>query len=483
MAPPPEGAAAQDLERALVVDLDGTLLRTDLLHECFWRLAGRRPFHAFRLALTHLGDRAALKVALAEAAEPNAEAPPVNEAVAGLLRDAKAQGRPVLVATAAEQALAEAIVARVAPGVEVLGTTPGRNLKGVAKAAALVERYGAGGFDYVGDSAADLSIWPQAARAIAVRPSARIARVLAGRSGGFEIIEEGPRASALWRALRPHQWVKNVLVFGPALAAHDLSAKTLALGLLAFVAFSLCASAIYVINDLLDLEADRRHPTKRARPFASGAAPIQLAGPLSLGLLAAAFLLAAFAGGAFFACLAAYLVATTAYSARLKRELFADAVTLGGLYTLRVIAGAAATGIVLSPWLLACSGFGFLALAIVKRQTELRRGLAQGLDAAAGRAYTAEHLPMLAALGAASAFAAVVVFALYVNTAAAQGLYSAPEALWAVCPLLIYWLGRMLLLADRGEIDDDPIVFALEDKVSLGVGAAVTLCFLAASTL
>lgn len=478
-----EGVADCDAPIALVADLDGTLLRTDLLYESFFSAAAAHPVKALRLALENIHDRAKLKRALAAAADIDLEVLPVNRDVAARVNEAHAAGRPVLIATAADQTLAKSVVEKIAPGVEVMGTTPERNLKGEAKAAALVERFGERGFDYIGDSEADLAIWAKANKAVAVSPNAGTRARLHRQDEDVEILTGGPCPKALWRALRPHQWVKNILVFAPLIAAHDFSAPTLALGLLAFVAFSFCASAVYVLNDLLDLSADRRHPTKCARPFACGDAPIMLAGPLALGLLTLSFLLAILAGPAFLASLACYLAAATTYSVWLKRALFADAVMLGGLYTLRVIAGGLATGIVLSPWLLACSGFAFLALAIVKRQTELRRGLTRGETDTKGRAYSADHLPMLGSLGASSAFASVVVLALYINSADSQLIYSAPVALWAIIPLLIYWLGRMLLLADRGEIDDDPIVFALKDRISVFLGGAVLLCFVAASTL
>ncbi len=485
MAPTKEsgGQTENVAATALVADLDGTLLRTDLLYESFFSAAAARPLTALRLAFEHLHDRARLKIALAGAANIDVAVLPVNQDVAARISDANVAGRPVLVATASEETLARTVVERVAPGVEVMGTTPDRNLKGEAKAQALIERYGERGFDYIGDSEADLSVWAKSNKAIAVSPNAGTRANLEKMGGNVEFLSGGPRPGALWKALRPHQWVKNTLIFAPLIAAHDFSAATLGLSLLAFVAFSLCASAIYILNDLLDLSADRRHPTKRRRPFASGDAPITLAAPLALGLLTLAFILALTAGPAFLACLACYLVATTAYSAWLKRALFADAVMLGGLYTLRVVAGGAATGIVLSPWLLACSGFAFLALAIVKRQTELRRGLARGETDTKGRAYSAAHLPMLGSLGAASAFATIVVLALYANSEDAAAIYSAPWALWIIFPLLIYWLGRMLLLADQGEIDDDPIVFALKDRASIFLGGVVLLSFIAASTL
>jgi 4-hydroxybenzoate polyprenyltransferase len=283
--------------------------------------------------------------------------------------------------------------------------------------------------------------------------------------------------------LRPHHWAKNLLVFLPAFAAHDFSGETLRQSLLAFLALSLCASAGYFINDLIDLANDRNHPVKRLRPVASGRIPGVAAGIAAGLLLAAGLAFAAAANAALLAVVAFYFVLSLTYTLLLKRRTFLDVVTLGLLYTLRIFAGAAATSIPVSPWLLAFSLFLFLSLAIVKRHVELNNALKRGQDAALGRNYAVGDLPILAGLAAASAYSAVVVLALYVNSAAVEAQYSRPELLWIVCVVLVYWLGRLLLLANRGQIDEDPIVFAFTDRVSLTAGAIVAAAAVAAALL
>jgi 4-hydroxybenzoate polyprenyltransferase len=276
------------------------------------------------------------------------------------------------------------------------------------------------------------------------------------------------------RSLRPHQWLKNILIFLPAIAAHDLSAQTWLSAILAFIAFSLVASAVYILNDLLDLSADRDHPHKRTRPLASGDVPLAhgtLMVPVLL-LLGAAFALAV-GSWEFLAIMLAYCIATTAYSLTLKRKLILDICTLAVLYTVRIFAGSVATGIPLSVWLLAFSIFFFLGLAAVKRQAELVDGLAKGREQAARRAYHVDDLPIVAMMAIASGYVSVLVLALYISTPTVQSLYSHPSLLWGVCLVLLYWISRMVMIAHRGNMDDDPIVFAVRDKVSRICGVLI----------
>ena len=282
------------------------------------------------------------------------------------------------------------------------------------------------------------------------------------------------------RALRPHQWVKNLLVFAPLVAAHETrpGPYLVVAGLCA--ALTACAAGTYVLNDLLDLPYDRRHPGRRHRPLAAGAVRLLPAGGLAAALaasgLAAAFWLSVPAGR----WVLLYLAVTVVYSLALKRKLFADVIALAVLFTLRVLAGGAAAAVPLSPWFLAFSVFVFLALAVAKRQSELQALRAADLSAAGGRAYRAEDLAVLAALGAASSFAAVVVLTLYVSSPAVSERYAQPDFLWLVCLLLLYWLGRTMLLANRGDVGDDPVVFALRDRTSWLVGGGMLTLFAAA---
>lgn len=280
--------------------------------------------------------------------------------------------------------------------------------------------------------------------------------------------------------LRPLQWVKNLLVFAPLAAAHETRPEIYLTAAGVFAALSACASGTYVLNDLVDLPYDRRHGTKRRRPLAAGAVQARPAGILAAvlvaGSLAAAFRLSAAAG----LCVLLYLAATVAYSLALKRRSFIDVVTLAGLLTIRVVAGGATASIALSPWFLGFCMFLFLALAIVKRQRELYAMVEAGRDTAAGRAYCKEDLPVLAALATASGFASVVVLALYISSPAVNDLYARPEFLWLICLLLIYWLGRLMLLAGRGTIDDDPVAFTVRDRASWLTAAGIAAGFTAA---
>ena len=268
------------------------------------------------------------------------------------------------------------------------------------------------------------------------------------------------------KALRPHQWMKNVLVFTPLIAAHIAEAQAFGLAFVAFLAFCACASGSYLLNDVLDLPHDRQHETKRERPLASGRISLGAAIGLGFILILSGLAIAAAVSASLLGAIAAYLIVTGAYSLYLKRKTFIDVVALASLYTIRVLAGAAAVSIPVSPWFLAFSIFFFLALAIVKRLREVF-GLRQAQqEKSSGRAYMAEDLPVLASLAGASSFASVVVLALYINGPEVGESYTRPEFLWLICPLAIYWLGRVVLLANRGVVDDDPVVFALRDRVS-----------------
>ena len=457
----------------LVVDVDGTLVGGDLLMEGAARLIAASPLSLLALPFWLLGGRAALKRRIARAAPLPPSTLVLNPAVLDEIATARAAGREVWLASASD-ALAVAPLAEAVGAAGCLASDGRTNLAGRAKAAALVERFGEGGFDYVGNERRDLAVWRRARRAIGVDLPARLvpavraldeeARFLPGLGGG---------PLDCFRALRPHQWVKNTLVFVPLVAAHETQAGPYLAAAGVFAALSACASGAYLLNDLLDLPHDRGHASKRHRPFAAGKAPLLpmtiLGVVLMAGGLALAFGLSAGAG----LCVLLYLIVTLAYSLSLKRKLFADVVTLGVLYMVRVIAGGVAVPVTLSPWFLAFFMFAFLSLAVVKRQRELHALHESGRPTAGGRAYFAGDLPAIAALGAASAFASVVVLALYIRSPEVRELYARPEFLWLICPLLIHWLGRMTLLANRGAVDDDPVVFAMRDRASWLTGLGV----------
>lgn len=494
---PEETRAAQ--APVLVVDMDGTLLRTDTLHEALFETVSDTPARLPAMVGWLAGGKAAFKRRLADLHIADPAALPVNEAVVAHVRAARAEGRRVVLVSAADRRQVAAVAEAVGLFDEAHGTDPaeGPNLSGAAKARFLTARYGAGGFDYMGDSRADLPVWAAARRAITVGagPALRAAAEAAepdgaGRTGPARdrVAHIAPPAAATERlkararALRPHQWLKNVLVFMPALAAHAPGALWPAA--LAFVCFSLTASSVYLLNDLLDLRADRAHPRKRTRPFAAGTLALAEGAVLAPLLLVAALALAALTLPlAFLGVLGLYYAATLAYSITLKRRLIIDIWVLAGLYTVRILAGAAATGLVLSPWMLGFSMFLFLALAAVKRQAELVDQQAAGGSGASGRAYRVEDLPIIAGMAIAGGYVAVLVFALYLNSADVQELYARPVVLWGVCPILLYWISRMVMITHRGGMTDDPLVFAARDRVSWAVVALSAGTILAAGPL
>jgi 4-hydroxybenzoate polyprenyltransferase len=475
VAPPP---SADDQSRPLCVDLDGTLIASDTLVESAIRTAARGPVHMVGLCRSLGKGRAQLKSYAADYGIPDVTVLPYREDVLAALRHAKGEGRRLVLVTAADHRIADAVAAHLDLFDDVLATRDGNNLKGDAKAAALVERFGEGGFDYVGDSRSDLPVWAKAKEAWVVEDgiagSAVYASLKKEPARRFPVTKPGLRA---WiSGARLYQWVKNVLVFVPIVASGAMfSPEAIFLGIIAFVCFGLFASGTYMLNDLTDLDSDRHHPRKRRRAFASGRiAPVKgaVVGP---GLMALALVLAAVTEPLLAAVLLIYGVLTISYTFYLKTRPLVDVYALAALYCVRIVGGAAATGIVPSIWLLSFSSFLFLALALLKRFNELsqvgaksgRRGYQEG-----------EHI-LLMALGVASTFSSVIVFALYAESQAAGLLYSQRELLWGIVPLLLFWQSRLWLSAWRGYVDDDPIIYAAKDWVSWIAIALSGLLFLA----
>lgn len=429
--------------------------------------------------------KATLKEKLADVADIDVTVLPYNRSVLGLIENAREEGRHVVLATATHRTLAERIAEHLGCFDEVISTDKGTNLSAHQKQVRLTERFGEGGFDYVGNSRDDLVVWQSARSAIVVNPEQGVER-LARHSGNVtEVIETRPEQLKAWmKALRLHQWMKNLLVFVPLLASHSLTDISLLLdGLLAFVFFGICASSVYLLNDLVDLNDDRHHVTKKDRPFAAGAIPIKL------GLLVfPALLLLAFVGAwlllpiEFLGVLLVYYVLTLGYSFWLKRFMAVDVIALASLYTVRIIAGAAALSLPLTFWILGFSIFIFLSLALVKRYAELHEARQKGKkDRARGRGYYPSDLEMISSLGASAGYMAVMVLALYIQDDATRVLYSQPEIIWLACPVLLFWVTRVWLLTHRGKMHDDPVIFAVKDKVSLLTGALLGIIFFIAT--
>ncbi|SEP21906.1 4-hydroxybenzoate polyprenyltransferase [Salinihabitans flavidus] len=454
-------------ETVLVVDLDGTLMRTDMLFETFWAALSIR-WQNLLAALRVLPEgRAPLKRKLGELGSVDVAGLPINRDVLAYVQRWHDEGGRTALVSAADQKLVAQVAEHLGLFDEVHGSDGTLNLKGAKKAAFLSERF-PGGFSYMGDSHADYAIWEKATHAVTID----VPRSLRARVDGLPVEAEHlttrrPLAEAALHAMRPHQYLKNVLIFLPLIAAHRLDAMTLMQAALAFVAYSLVASSVYLLNDLLDLTADRAHPRKRERPLASGALPLSWGTAMAPMLLIAGVLFSLPLGPDFLAVMGIYYFVTTAYSFALKRRLVLDICTLASLYTLRIIAGGVATGISLSVWLLAFSMFFFFSMAAVKRQTELVSRVTEGEETMQGRGYTSGDLPLVANMAVASGYVSVLVMALYLNSPAVTLLYSSTAPLWGICLILLYWISRMVLLAHRGEMHDDPVVFAARDRVSI----------------
>lgn len=461
--------ATEGRPRPLVVDLDGTLVLGDTLHESLLGLLSSRPWQLLALPAWLAGGKAHFKQAVAAHQAIDPATLVYNQPLLDWLASQR-DHRDLVLCTAADARVAEAVAAHLGLFDAVIASDGDTNLGGERKAHRLVERYGDKGFDYVGNDRADLPVWRHSHTAIVCNATAAVARDAAAIGNvGHTFPSRTGGAGAWLRALRLHQWAKNLLLFVPLLTAHLVFEPAAVVNvLLAFLAFGLCASSVYLLNDLMDLAADRRHPRKRRRPFAAGHLSVLSGLGVAAMLLVAAFALAvATLPQNFVLTLAGYYLLTCAYSFRLKRVEMLDVVILAALYTSRIIAGAVALDVELSFWLLAFSMFLFLSLALLKRHTELVTLRDLGQTHASGRGYHADDLPLVATFGASAGYASVLVFALYINSPASAALYSRPELLWLLCPMLLFWIGRVWLLSHRRRMHDDPLVFALTDWVSL----------------
>jgi 4-hydroxybenzoate polyprenyltransferase len=464
--------------RVLCVDLDGTLVATDLLWESLVSAVRRNPLVLLSLPWWMLRGRAYLKQRLAGASAIDFSTLPYREEVLAFVDRERRRGRPVVLATAADHTLASGVSSHLGIFSEVIASDGVINLKGRAKAAWLTDRFGRGNFDYIGDSHADVPCWECAATAISANAATRPEKIPHLRTLTTGV--PGVPWSALVKALRPHQWVKNVLMLIPALAAHRLDAATLVALVLGLVSLSLCASGGYVLNDLLDVAADRQHARKRYRPFASGRLSLSTGLWLILATWGAGFTIAAtLLPGAFAGIVGVYLATTVAYSIRIKREPVLDVMVLAALYVIRVVAGGVATSIVVSTWLLAFTLFMSISLAFMKRFIEVA-GRSEGSEVP-GRAYLTSDAAWLHSTGLCSAYLASMVLAIYVNNADVAGLYNHPERLLLMCPIVLYWATRTWLKAHRRLLHDDPVVAVARDPATYVIGALSAVVVISAT--
>ncbi len=459
----------QDRSIPLCVDLDGTLVKLDTLHQALFLLLRRNPSSLFRIPGWILKGKAHLKDQVMQRVSLDAAVLPYNQAFLAHLRKEREAGRTLVLATASNYRTADAVAEHLGLFSETLSSSAGQNLRHAQKLEAIQKRFPK--FGYAGNDVADFPIWDAADEVILVNPTAP-AKAKYAAAADHIFIERRPVAHMLVKAIRCQQWLKNLLIFSPLFLAHRFTdLASLRAAVLAFFSFSFAASSIYVLNDLFDLSADQHHPRKCKRPFASGDLPIAT-GSLLIPLLAALSIIPClFLPGAFFASLLAYYAITTLYSWRIKQIPVADVLTLAVLYSMRILAGAVATGTTASAWFIEFAIFLFLSLALVKRMAELREMKENAEEQVVReRGYSIRDLPLLLAFGAASGYIATFVFTLYLNSEKVTQLYSRPQILWAFCPLLLYWVTRIWYLAWCGKMQDDPLAFAAKDPQTYIVG-------------
>jgi 4-hydroxybenzoate polyprenyltransferase len=477
-ATPPAAPLSSPRNPALCVDLDGTLVKSDTLLDAVFTLFRRKSVTALRCARFLIRGKASFKAEVARHVTLNPATLPYNKLLLGYLRAEHTAGRDIYLATATDEKQAQGISDYLGIIAGVFASRENVNLRGDAKLAALERQFPRRGFDYIGNAGPDIPVLARAKKGMLANPSAGLSARVKRRGITIHRVFEDrtPRFVALWRVLRARQWPKNLLVYVPMLLAHlQFDLQKLVEASVAFLCFSLAASAAYILNDMVDVEADRNHPRKRTRPFAAGDLS-QFTGVAAMCVLVAmSAMLASRLPLQFSFWLASYFVTTIAYSLVLKKTALLDVLTLAGLYTVRMIAGGAASHVLLSPWLGGFSIFFFLSLAIVKRYVELDTLRKAGCIPANERGYHVEDIEQLRSFGTASAYASVVVFTLYINNPEIGHLYAHAHRLWLLTPVLLFWLSRIWLLASRGKLDDDPVVFALSDYLTPVLGALTLL--------
>jgi 4-hydroxybenzoate polyprenyltransferase len=476
---------------ALCVDLDGTLVKSDTLYDSVLAIARHHPAELVKVPGWIAQGKAMFKRHVTGAVELDVEHLPYNKPLLEYLRVEHGRGRAIYLATAADLTLARRVADFVGIFAGVLASDGATNLAGGNKLAAFRAQFGEN-FCYIGNASPDIELLAACVCPMVANPTSGLKAGMKGKGtvAAATFLDTQSSLRSWMKAVRLHQWAKNTLIFVPLLLAHQWNIGTFAGAATAFLSFGLCASATYIINDLLDLDADRRHPRKRRRPFASG----DLSALAGVGMVVVLFVAAVLLAVAlpkivemmpgdyalprpfsFLGWLGLYTATTLTYSLYLKRKLLLDVFVLSGLYTVRILAGSAATGVPVSAWLAGFSVFFFLSLAFVKRFSELESLRERGGSVPSGRGYMVGDLEQLRALGTGAAYAAVVVMTLYINDAKTNFLYQHPVRLWMVVPVLLLWLSQVWMLASRGEMHDDPVVFAITDKRSLLLGVLMAV--------
>jgi len=471
-----------DSDRVIAVDLDGTLTQTDTLYESVFSLLREKPHYLFAMPFWLMQGKANFKAKVAERVELDVTTLPYNEYLIKWLKEQRASGKKLVLCTATNERIANAVATHLQLFDNVVSSDAFHNIKGANKRKVLEKLFGLKGYDYVGNSTDDLTVWAGAQQAIVVNANQALVNKAEQTTILSKVFSPKPvKLSQFSKILRVHQWVKNVLLFVPMLAAHQIyDTQAIFTLIIAFFSFSLCASATYIINDLLDLNSDRKHPSKRYRPFAAASVPIAMGAVLVPIFVIASLALGIMVGPAFITWLVIYFILTCAYSFYLKRLALIDCLTLAILYTIRIIAGAAAIELTLSMWILAFSLFIFQSLAFLKRYSELLTQKAVGTDKAHGRDYLFKDSSLIQSIGISTGIAATVVLALYLNSDKVLNSYAHPQLTWLAVPLTLFWISFAWLEAHRGKMHDDPVLFAIKNKVSLSLFLLIFIVFVLA---
>ncbi len=469
-----------DRGKTIAVDLDGTLTITDTLHESLLLILRNKPLLLFKLPLWLVNGKSALKAKVVDIVDLDVSTLPYNKLLIDWLKDKRANGKRIVLCSATNEQLANAVADHLQIFDDVIASDTNNNVKGVNKRKILEKKFGKKGYDYVGNSIADIPVWEGAREAVVVNASRKVlakARQVSTVSHIFSPI--GGTLLDWCKAIRLHQWLKNLLLFVPLLAAHQITnAQSILTLILSFISFSLCASSVYITNDLLDLESDRRHPNKRNRPFAAGTLSIVAGIAFAPLLLFLSILLGLLVDQLFLKMLILYFLLTTFYSLILKRIALIDCLTLAILFTMRIVSGGVAISIPISFWLMAFSLFIFLSLAFLKRFAELVVQVRAGKNQAYGRDYADTDASLIQILGVVSGYLSVLVLALYLSSEKVKMLYAYPAGIWFAIVLLLFWISWVWLKAHRGEMHDDPIVFAIKDKASIIVAIITGAVFI-----
>lgn len=456
----------------LVVDLDGTLIFNDILNESLLNLLKNNPLKIFILFVWLLKGIAYLKRQLFFYTTTNINNLPYNFEFINWLKIQKKSGRKLVLCTGSDELIAIEISNYLNLFDSVIASDGKTNLTGQNKANKLVSLYGNLGFDYAGNSNSDIKVWKHSRNIIAVNTSFIVKLKIAKQFSSINFFNyKNNNFSQYIELIRIHQWLKNILLFIPLLASHNINnIEFIGTLIFAFISFSLVASSIYIFNDLFDIDNDRYHPVKKFRPFALGVIPLLNGFILGIILILTSFYFASLINKKFIFIILIYFIITTLYSWKLKKIAIIDCITLALLYTLRIIAGAVALSLLLSFWLLAFSIFFFLSLAFVKRYAELEMLKKQKVAKLYGRAYLSQDASLIQTMGIASGYSSILVLALYLNSDSIQKLYKNPEIVWATVPVILFWISWIWLKAHHGDIHEDPVIFAIKDKASLFVG-------------